>query len=69
MLSIEDRIWEDPTTSVSDAVVRMRDQSREAFRRVCTRGCISGMISKRQLSKGTFGPEMNLMPQRILVTH
>src|SRR6266478_1740391 len=27
---------------------------------------ISGMISKRQLSKGTFGPEMNLMPQRIL---
>ena len=39
MLSIEDRIWEDPTTSVSDAVVRMRDQSREAFRRVCTRGC------------------------------
>jgi hypothetical protein len=39
VFSIEDRIWDDQTTSVSEAVVRMRDQSREAFRRVCTRGC------------------------------
>jgi hypothetical protein len=39
VFSIEDRIWDDQTTSVADAVVRMRGQSREAFRRVCTRGC------------------------------
>jgi hypothetical protein len=38
VFSIEDRIWDDERTSVSDAVVRMLGQSREAFRRVCRRG-------------------------------
>ena len=69
VFSIEGRIWDNQGTSVSAAAVWMLGQSREAFHGFGCADVSSGVISKCQLSKGTFGFEMYLMPQRILATH
>ena len=69
VFSIENRILDDQWTSVSDAVVRMLGQIRGVSFDGFARADVSfGMTSKRQLSKGTFGSETNLMTQRILAT-
>jgi hypothetical protein len=60
VFSIGDGIWDDQRASVSEAAVRISAKVWMHSDGFAHADVSSGMISKRQLSKGTFGPEMHL---------
>jgi hypothetical protein len=66
VFSIGDGIWDDQRASVSEAAVRISAKVWMHSDGFAHADVSSGMISKRQLSKGTFGPEMHLILQIFL---